>query len=637
MKTSVFGVILLVSFLSLANFSSAQVVAAIDGEAIGQDEFLYAFKKNRKENEPINRDSLEAYLNQFINFKLKVRAARALGLDTSLVFQNELEGYISQIRKPYLEDDSAEETLSREIYARMQSDINASHILLKLDATASPSDTLKAYSFLDSLKQTIGSKQEFEEMARRFSQDGSARNGGNLGWFTAMHMVAPFEEGAYKTAPGKVSDIVRSSFGYHLIFVNDKRQNRGKIKTSHIFFTKQRGREEAFQRAQMVYDSLKNGGDWSTMVSQFSDDNGTKYNDGSLPWAGIKQLPDDFLDIAHAIDTVGEYTKPKETQFGWHIVKLEGLQPLEPYEIKKTEIAQLLKRMGRNNLAEEALLKKLKEENNFSQDAESLNSIIDEISQASRSTAYESELKERVIFTHGQNQVRTRTFLESLPGFNVKYTRPQLIEFYRKFEKDYVIAYEDSIAPEKYPEFGFLMNEYEEGLLLFEVMQRKVWDKAAQDSLGLQAYYQNHLNRYVEGERVECLCTNNKSEQLRSELSELFIPLDSLPRAKSYISKEMGDSKTEELNFAKRTLLVSDLANFEMGKSQIGKWFEPSSLYAYCLVQNILPEGPQQLNEIKGIVMSDYQEELDSQWIEELRDSAKIKINNKVLKAISNR
>ena len=99
----------------------------------------------------------------------------------------------------------------------------------------------------------------------------------------------------------------------------------------------------------------------------------------------------------------------------------------------------------------------------------------------------------------------------------------------------------------------------------------------------------------------------------------------------------MGDSKTEELNFAKRTLLVSDLANFEMGKPQIGKWFEPSSLNAYCLVQNILPEGPQQLNEIKGIVMSDYQEELDSQWIEELRDSAKIKINKKVLKAISNR
>lgn len=613
----------------------AQSVATINGEPIEQAEFLYAFNKNRKETEPIILDSLEAYLEQYINFKLKVREARALGLDSSQAFQEELQGYISQIRKPYLENPQAEEELLKETYRHMQTDVNASHILIKLPATALPTDTLKAYNFLDSLKQTIGSREEFEEIAKKFSQDGSAQTGGNLGWFTALHMVAPFEDGAYETPVGKVSEIVRSSFGYHLIYVNDKRENRGKVLTSHIFFTKQRGKE-ALEMAQMVYDSLQNGGDWEMLARKYSDDSGTKTDGGRLPWAGVKQLPDEFLEIAYSIEERGEYTEPKETQYGWHIIKLNDVQPLEPYEIKKGEIAMLLKRMGRNTLEEDKLMSKLKKENSFSQSLENLDDVLNQLSLTTKSDASESELAARMLFQHGENSVHVKDFLEAIPSFKIQYSKSQLANFYKKFEKDYIIAYEDSIAPAKYPEYRLLINEYEEGLLLFEIMEEKVWRKSVLDSVGLQRFYQSNIKDYHIGERLDCLCINSPSAEVKQQLSAIIIPPDSLNMAAEYIAKQLDETKSPELKIAKRTLLASDFSNFEAVKNAAGQWFEPNSLDAYCLIQNTLPEGPQPLNEIKGIVMSDYQEELDEQWVKDLRSSVKIKVDKKALKAIAN-
>lgn len=627
--------ICLLLFANLVTFTHAQVVATIDGEEIKSDEFLYAFNKNRPKDSPLVLDSLESYLEQYINFKLKVRAAKESGLDTAQQFKQELEGYISQIKKPYLENPKAEEALLKETYKRMQSDLNASHILIKVSPTSAPQDTLKAFQFLDSLRNTIGSRIEFEEMARKYSQDGSAKNGGYLGWFTALQMVPEFEEEAYKTPVGKVSEVVRSNFGYHIIYINDKRQNRGKIRTSHIFFSMQRGREAALQKAQMVYDSLQNGASWELMARKYSDDQGTKIDSGKLPWAGVKQLPDEFLAIAYTIPEIGSYTPPKETPFGWHIIKLNDVQPLEPFEIKKDEISETLKRMGRNTLEEEKLLSKLKAENGFDQNLDSLNNTLDEISKSTRVAIFGTKLNEKLLFTHGGKNALVKDFLNELPAMKIQYAKDILISYYEKFEKNFIIAYEDSVAPVKYPEYRFLMQEYEEGLLLFEIMQRKVWDKAVQDSTGLKNYYDEHKSKYQIGERINCLVITSGNSDLIKKISEMQIPKDSLSFAEDIIQREVGVSGSTELKFAKRSLLASEFSNFEAVKSEKGNWIEPNNSDDLFLNIEYLPAGIQAFEEIKGIVMSDYQEELDKNWINELRNSAKIKINKKELKAIS--
>lgn len=625
----------ILGLILIGSVAKGQVVASIDGTEIKSDELLYAFNKNRKKDAPIRLDSLETYLEQYINFKLKVRAARKMGLDTSKAFQDELQGYLSQIKKPYLENPQSEEALIRETYNRMKADINASHILIKVAPTAPPQDTLKAYQFLDSLRMTIDSKQEFEEMARKFSQDGSAQVGGNLGWFTAMHMVTPFEDGAYNTAVGRVSEVVRSTFGYHLIYVNDKRENKGKIKTSHIFFTNQRGSNAARLRALEIYDSLENGSKWSEMARKYSDDQGTRQDAGRLPWAGLKQLPDDFLEIAYSIDSIGKYSKPRETQFGWHIVKLDDVQPLEPYQIKKEEISMLLKRMGRNTLQEEIVLKKLKEENSFSQNPEELNAIIEAISGSKKDVLLQQEIAKKPLFSHGGKTARVSSFLNDLPGFSISYSKSQLMEFYEKFEREFIFNFEDSIAPVKYPEYGYLMKEYEEGLLLFEVMQRRVWEKAVNDSLGLDAYYKNHLKDYMVGERINCLLVNSLNKELLEGVSKVDIPKDSLMDAESILARKVGKEKMNELKIAKRNLLASEFSNFESIKTSQGNWFQTNDGKSQCLNMGYLKEGPQAFEEIKGIVMANYQEELDQVWIKDLRDASKIKVFKKELKALS--
>ncbi|WP_420384955.1 peptidylprolyl isomerase [Roseivirga sp.] len=621
--------------LACLNSLFSQTIASIDDVEISSDELLYAYNKNRPVGNQINRDSLLNYLEQYINFKLKVREARKLGLDTLPSFQNELQGYLSQIKKPYLENPNAEEDLIKETYRHMQTDINAAHILIKVSPTALPQDTLSAYNFLDSLRQTIGSRFEFEEMARKYSQDGSAQAGGNLGWFTALQMVPPFEDGAYNTPINKVSEVVRSSFGYHLIYVIDKRENLGKVRTSHLFFSKQRGSEAAKIRAEQVYDSLMNGSDWDRMARKFSDDTGTKNDGGRLPWAGVKQLPDDYLEIVYNIEELGAFTKPSETQFGWHIIKLNDIQPLEPYEIKKPEIAATLKRMGRNTLDEKKLLSKLKSESNFNQNLDSLNLILNALSSKGLNDAYTSGLEGAVLFRHGNQRASLKEFLEELPAFNIQYSLPQLTDFYQKFEKEFILSFEDSIAPTKYPEYRFLQQEYEEGLLLFEIMQQRVWDKAAQDSLGLKQYYEDHQSDYIIEDRIGCLIVQSPDQELQSELKAIKFSADSLDFAQEIVIREINDRLNKELKFAKRNLLASEFSNFEGIKKEFGSWTPIRNTDDLCLILEYLPKGPQAFEEIKGLVMADFQELLETQWVEELRSSAEIKINKKELKAIT--
>ena len=613
----------------------AQVIVTINGQETSKEEFLYAFNKNRNKDEPIVLDSLEKYLEQFINFKLKVRAARAEGFDQSEAFKKELSGYISQIKKPYLQSSETQNDLLIDIYKRMQEDINASHILIKISPNAEPSDSLKAYRFLDSLRTTINSSVEFESLAQKYSQDGSAQNGGNLGWFTALQMVGPFEEMAYLTPENEVSEVVRSQFGYHLIFVNKRRPNQGKVKTSHIFFTKQRGSEEAMQRAQMVYDSLKKGSEWDRMARLYSDDKGTSDDGGKLPWASLKQLPDDFLEIAYSIEGSGEYSAPKKTSFGWHIIRLDETRPLEPFEVMKTEIEERLKRMGRNVLQEEQVIKKLKVENNFNFGPISLDSLIKTISQRSKDEIRSGILPTFTLFQHGNKTVSIAEFLNAIPGDQIKFSPQQIENFYTELEKEIIFNYEDSIAPRKYPEYGFLMKEYEEGLLLFDIMQEKVWNKATIDSIGLQNYYQDNLERYSIGEQLGCIVIEITNKSVIDKIKDFQPATLSLNKSMDSLQNWLKINGLDELKIAKSNVLASEFSNFESAKGNLGQWViteTPNKIYLPIVFEEagILP-----LDEIKGEVMVDYQEMLDQEWIKVMRKSVKIKINKRVLREIA--
>lgn len=615
---------LLIGLISTINILALQsedlTVATIDDHVISSSELLYAFEKNRSETEKLHIDSLKAYLENYINFKLKVLEAKASGYDTVESFRTELQGYLDQIRKPYLENPEAEEKLIAETHRRMQIEINASHLLIKVGPSASPQDTLRAYTIIDSLRNTISSRENFEALAKRFSQDGSAQNGGKLGWFSAMDMVGQFENAAYNTAVNKVSEITKTQFGYHILFVNGVRPSKGKLKTSHIFFSNQgRTLETAQIFANSIYDSLKSGADWNKMARKYSDDNRTKMNGGELPWARIKQLPDDFFDIAYELKEINDFSAPGQTKYGWHIVKLNDQEPIASLTDSRAEIEQQLKRSGRNVLNNGQLIKKLKAENNFSQDQASLTTYLNAISERQ----LKQEILESSLFQIGEKHFLVIDFVNTLPSQKIALNSSIINSLYMEFERKSIIAYEDSIAPVKYPEYGLLRDEYEDGLLLFEIMQQKVWNKAIEDSIGSQQYYESNLAQYNSDKRVSIKVITCQDQSILQKLLKAPNNENSID---AIIEGTLTENEQSLLKIVKRTIKASEISKFEPTELKSGSWIENSDASEYYFVEKIIPAGYFSYDEIKGRVLSDYQDFLEQEWIKDLRANRSINI-----------
>ena len=619
---------------ALAYQAQDVLIAKIDDYEIRSGELLYTYQKNRASSEIIEYDSLEKYLEQYINFKLKVIEARAQGYDTISVLKEELQGYVSQIRKPYLDNEEATDKLIRETYNRMHMEIDASHILINVKTDASPKDTLKAYQLIDSLRLAVTSREQFEELAKSFSQDGSAQLGGNLGWFSAMDMVSPFEDAAYKTATGEVSAITKTRFGYHIVYINRKRTSRGKLKTSHIFFnTQNRSESQVKVLANSVYDSLKAGAKWNDMTRRYSDDNRTKMQGGQLPLARIKQLPDDFMDIAYSIKEIGDISKPSKTQFGWHIIRLDQVVPTPTFDEVEADITESLKRSGRNSLNEEQLIKKLKSENEFLKYGQTLKQVISALATLNKDSI--SILKEQALLAMKAKVIKVKDFVDFLPSQNIALGKDMLYSLYQEFEKNSILAYEDSLAPTKYPEYGYLLKEYQEGLLLFEIMQKEVWNKGIEDTLGAKTYYLKNIDQYQVEKRLRVQSVSgldsvkiNNLKAVKSQVN-VEVPIDSLAK-KHFSEEELG-----LLKIVKKTIKASEIGSFETTELKSGSWLENTGTGEHYYIDEVIPAGPYKYEEIRGLVISDFQDYLNQEWIKELRKKRQVKVYRKVLKNIS--
>jgi peptidyl-prolyl cis-trans isomerase SurA len=258
--------VLFIFSFGLSNLSFSQKedhLFTIEDEAFSTEEFLYAFNKNRQATSgSFTEQELDDYFKLYVNFRLKVKEAKKLGYDKKPAFVEEMAGYKKQLAKPYLTENLINEELVREAYSRTLEEVEASHILIEIPANASPEDTLKAYNLLLDIKKRVGNGESFATLAKQYSQDPSAaQNSGYLGYFGAFQMVYPFENAAFKTAVGKVSDPFKTSFGYHIVYVNARRKALGSIKLAHIFFKMNADSTLAHTRAAEVKAKLDRGED----------------------------------------------------------------------------------------------------------------------------------------------------------------------------------------------------------------------------------------------------------------------------------------------------------------------------------------------------------------------------------------
>ncbi len=643
------------SFFALALISASAVAFGQDndpvlmtvaGKNITRSEFQTIYNKNNPKSSGSDTKSIDDYVQLFVNFKLKVKEAEELGLDTTAEFKNELEGYRKQLAQPYLTDNEVNDQLLKEAYERSKTDVRASHILIKMDANALPKDTLKTYNTIMALRNRILKGEDFAKVAREASQDPSAKdNAGDLGYFTSMQMVYPFETVAYNTKLGEVSMPVRTRFGYHLIKVVDKRAAQGQIVCEHIMVKSQKGQPAADsiaakQKIDEIYGKIKAGENFEELARQQSDDKGSAKEGGKLPLFGTGRMVIEFEKAAFALQNDGDYTEPVKTQYGWHIIKRLEKKPIPTFDESKAELKGKVTKDSRAQKSKESLVAKIKKENNFKEYTKArdeFNALID-TSYFEGTWSKDKALKlNKELFSIADKKFTQLDFANYLENHQTK--RPKIDasilvkSTYEQFVTESVLAYQESVLDKKFPEFKALMQEYRDGILLFDLTDKKVWGKAVKDTTGIEAFYQKNKSNYMWEERVDAniyTCANaavaEQTRKLIKKQEKSNISNDSLMNIVNKASQL--NLKIENAKFMKNENEFIDKVKWEVGLSEN---IVKNSQVVFVKINRVMAPEVKKLNEARGLVTSDYQNYLEKEWIAGLRQKYSVNVDRSVL------
>ena len=650
----VFSLLLTVCSLSalLAQEPSNKVLMTIDGKEVTLDEFERIYTKNNQQP-AYDKASLDEYMQLFINFKLKVMEAEALGMDTLQSFITELKGYRSQLEKPYFTDETADEELINEAYERMKWNIRASHILIKCGEDALPADTLAAWNEISKIRKRALKGEDFGQLVVSNSQDPSAeRNKGDLGYFTAFSMVYPFESGAYNTPVGEISEIVRSKFGYHIIKVVDKKPDPGQVKVAHLMRAVPQGsgveKDQAEkEKIDALYDSIVAGANFDRMVRQYSDDRGTSQKGGELPFFGLRQMVPEFEQAAFELKEIGQVSKPIKTAYGWHIIKLLETKPVGTFEEVKPTIKNKMSKDIRAQKGKQRVMARLKQEYQVKTDPNAMElfyQLIDSTIYKGQWDGNKANGLNQVMFTIADtNKYTQMDFAMSMNMDGLRRVNKPLRliadEEFNRFLEQSLTNFERTRLEAKYPDFKNLMQEYHDGILLFNLTDKLVWTKAVEDTLGLEKFYQENKNNYMWGNRVDATIYTFNKKEMESKVSKL---------AAKVAKKNLDPSKevAQLIANAKDTTLTltANRAKFSKGDNT---WVDASEWKAGTIYKTdnngstvlvyfhamVAPE-PKKLNEAKGLITADYQNYLEKNWLASLREKYKIDIHQEVFDSI---
>ncbi len=506
---------------SVAAKGEDPVLVRIEDREITLSEFEQIYRKNNLEISIADPKEPEEYLEMYINFRLKVKEAKALGLDTTKSFREEYESYRSQLAEHYLADHEVTERLVREAWERMQYDIRASHILLTLDPNALPEDTIEVYNRIMDARERILNGEDFAEVALEVSEESSVRDReasgnqpprrgtqGDLGYFTVFNMVYPFESAAYNTPVGEVSMPVRTDFGYHIVKVYDKLPAMGNARVAHIMLMTPpgTGQEELKMKEELInhlYERVKGGEDFGELATQYSEDRQSSGRNGEMPSFTVNRIVPEFVEAIHKLNEPGDISPPVKSDFGWHIIKLIEKTPPPGYEEIYDELRMRVERDARSRLKQDVFIGRLKQDYGFREYREALEEFYELVDERIFQGEWEPEGAEnldRALATIGTVEIRQGEFAQFLqdnqrrqnPG-NIPYV---VNRYYKEFINKSILEYEDSRLEEKHPDFARLAEEYYDGILLFEITDQKVWSKATSDTTGLKKFFEDNRHAY---------------------------------------------------------------------------------------------------------------------------------------------
>ncbi|MDZ4665706.1 MAG: peptidylprolyl isomerase [Bacteroidota bacterium] len=683
--------------LSLAVKAQDPVIMTINDKPVSKSEFEAVFNKNNNK-EKIDAKSVKEYADLYTLFKMKVLEAESMGLDTLISFRSELNGYRKQLAAPYLTDKNTNENILTEAYERLKVEVKVSHILVRCDDSFLPKDTLEAWTRVNLIRNAIIGKlptnaqiaeydkllknttemlslfrrkdstiykikinaiknlgtnvtknpDRFVALAPLTSDDASVvDNRGDLGYFTSMDMVYPFENAAYNTKVGEVSTIAKSRFGYHILKVYEKRNSRGEILVSHIMVKIPKGGTEQDKansktKAKELFDKVKAGEKFEEIARQFSDDKQTSDQGGQLQAFKSGRFPKSFEDAAFGLKNNGDISEPVETQYGWHIIKRMDKKTLPPFADMKNELKAKVTRDSRSQMGKVALIARVKKNNGFKENLKTrdeFKTVIDSTYLQSTWTVKRAlPLGNKEMFSIGGRSYTQNEFAKYLETQMTIRTQDDAWEvakpMYTKWVEECVVAFEDSLLEKNYVEFRNLVREYREGILLFDLTDQKVWSKAVKDTTGLKKYYEGHKTLYQWDERADVTNYKCVNEVIAKDVRKMLAAKKS--------DKEILETtnKTSQLNLSIENIfylknerpIIND--NWKVGI--VAKDFEdPNEKKIVVIVVNkILPVSPKTLPECRGMVTADYQNYLETEWLTYLKSKYKVVINEDVLKTV---
>ena len=636
-----FGLLLLVFFTLNLAFSQEkdEVLLKVDGEPIMTSEFLRVYNKNLDLVKDESQKDVDGYLKLFTEYQLKLKEARRLKLHEDAKYQREFLRYKNQLTKNYLSENKVTDALVKEAYDRGNLDINASHVLVRLDENAT--DTLNAYNKVLNLRERV--LNEGFDAVKKEAHNGKTIFLEDLGYFSAFKMVYDFETAAYNTPKGEISMPFRTQFGYHVVKVNDKRPSRGTITAAHIMIALEQKDTllDPEQRINDIYKKIQQGESFESLAKQFSDDKSSARNGGKLsPFKSGQLSSTEFEDQAFALKNDEDVSEPFKTEYGWHIVKRIDLKPIQTFEELKPTLESKVKRDSRSKLINAAMVNELKKryDISYNEDAKGYFESILSNAYFTRSWKLPEEFeKDNVLFTINNKSFTYNDFGNHLLAAQRLYINKTMpfsnvvnTEFDRFFESN-ILQYREENLEFENEEFANILAEYRDGLLLFDLMENEIWNKASKDSTGLEEYYKANKSKYQWGKRVEVLMASSAN---KNKLQEALKMMKNGKSEEDIKAKLNTDEK--HIIFTKGVYDLSDsrLPNDFEAKEGLSKIYRHNDAFHVIDVKAVLPEAIKTLEEARGNVINDYQSELETNWIDGLYKRFSVEVNEKVLESV---
>lgn len=621
--------VMILSVLFISTLVNGQdqdkVLFSLDGKDVYNAEFIRVFEKNRDVVVEEEHKDFDDYFDLFVDFKLKLEQARDMHLDTASSYTAELAKYREQLVQPYLQNPEATELLVKEAYSRTVNEVSASHILIMVEADAPAADTLKAYTRILQARNEILAGAQFDSIAKLYSDDPSVQvNNGELGYFSAFAMVYEFENAAYDTEIGAVSMPFRTQFGYHIVKVNDRRISLGEVEVAHIMVKNDSVNTlGAKEKIDDIYNKLLQGDDFARIAQEHSDDLSSAQKGGTLPKFGTGRMIKPFEDVAFSLEEEGDFSQPFESSYGWHILKLLETFPIPAYVDLHSQLESKVKNGSRSSYVERSLAQKI-----------ALNYTVIEHKDILQLNANFSDFENNydTILVVNNKHFTSHNLYDY--GKDIKKKSKEFI--FEDFKDSMIIDYYKEHLEETNKEFALTYKEYRDGLLLFELLQKVIWERSEKDSLGLNQFFEAHRESYKWKKRADlsiASCTKMEKAEIVRQYMIQGLKNDS-------IKTLVNEGATIHVLFSKGKLeegssKLPETYQFELGVSKIFE--EEKNNFTIIKVDTIFEPQLKELKDTRGEVMNDYQNYLEAEWVKELRKTYKVKVNNKNYKELKQR